>query len=121
MASGTIKAVASKADIDALNSKMAKHTGSFTSENITVQGEMFVVKFGNVVICQLAFKPTTDIAAWTTFCTIPSGYRPAKTVFAADIYGIGFYQINTDGTVMQSVTMPNASQRRSNVSAWYVD
>ena len=100
-----------------------KTTETLSSSYATFQNDAFLQKIGNLVILQLVFKPTQDITRWTTFMTIPEGFRPNKTIFGADIQSTSagdHFEIYTSGDVQASFNMPNDTQRRTSTLCWFL-
>jgi len=99
--------------------------GTVSATGITFQtNDTYLIKIGHLVIMQLAFKPDTNISAWTTFFTIPEGFKPVKTLYAPDLYNYNadrHYEIyRTSGDVQASFAMDANAQRRTSSIVWYV-
>ena len=109
--------------INTLSDQTVPVSGTLTSQNVTLSNETTLYKVGHIVIFQLVYKPTTDIPAWTTFVTIPEGFRPSKAAYGIDIQSStagAHYEIYTDGSVVTSFLQPNNTQRRSCVFVWVI-
>ena len=109
----------------ALNSKTEILYGTVSATGITFQNnDTYLIKIGHLVIMQLAFKPDADVSAWTTFFTIPEGFKPVKTVYASDLYNFNadmHYEIyKTSGEIQASFKMDAGAQRRTSSIVWYV-
>ena len=96
MASGTIKAVASKADIDALNGKIE------LVKNTSVSG-ITLWKQGNIVVINIAKNSVTTNSNWETIATVPVGFRPPMEIagFYDEVSGKRFV-IDSSGNIMCS-------------------
>lgn len=123
LSSSNVTAV-SGGGLNALNSKTEIVYGTVSASGITFQVDTYLIKIGHLVVMQLAFKPNADVSAWTTFLTLPEGFKPLKTIFAADLYNYNadrHYEIyNTSGDVQASFKMDANAQRRTSSIVWYV-
>ena len=111
--------------INALSEQTKIVYGTVSATGITFQtNDTYLIKIGHLVIMQLAFKPNSNISAWTTFFTIPEGFRPNKTLYAPDLYNYNadrHYEIyKTSGDVQASFAMDANAQRRTSSIVWYV-
>jgi hypothetical protein len=112
-------------ELSALNGKTEILYCTVSATGITFQpNDTYLIKIGHLVIMQLAFKPDTNVSAWTTFFTIPEGFKPIKTVFAQDLYSVTtdrHYEIaRTSGEMQASFQMDAHTQRRTSSIVWYV-
>lgn len=101
MASGTIKAVASKADVDALNSKLIPvdftltFSNAITDLSIHAQNCWYNPATKEVhIMFDILSRNGLIPSANTPIATLPSAYKSGTT-------GLGFALVSTDGTNWQ--------------------
>lgn len=80
-----------------------------------------IIKVGKVVQCNMMAAIGENVSAWTTFATIPEGFRPAFYVQAVNnktMYtGFNIIQISPQGTV-QSATALASGERLRFTAVW---
>lgn len=75
-----------------------------------------LIKAGKVVQCNMMASLGEDVSAWTTFATIPEGFRPASYVQAVNnktMYtGFNIIQISPQGAVQSSTPLASGDKIR---------
>lgn len=94
-------------------------TPSFNTQAITdsASDPSFIQKSGNTVTVFLNFSASATVTAWSTLIgTLPSGYRPPKTIFPLGKIGnnIATLRVGSDGGILSSVGM--SSGNSANIS-----
>lgn len=92
---------------------------SFNTQAITdsASDPSFIQKSGNTVTVFLNFSASATVTAWSTLIgTLPSGYRPPKTIFPLGKIGnnIATLRVGSDGGILSSVGM--SSGNSANIS-----
>lgn len=118
MASGTIKAVASKADIDALNGKIENKTAYMKSGSL---GYGVLVRSGNVVfftVYNMSWNGTANTSVISNDSSavqlaIPNGYKPLFNVEIKEALNNKRISVIPDGSVFCNETFSGLNLRFS--------
>lgn len=123
--------VYTKAEVDiALSGKqdnLTVQTGTISSETGTTIARQTLLKFGHVVFLSCDLK-VANVVRWSTFATLPSGFRPTGNIYTVAINtgssaGVqtAHVQINSDGNLAFANSLPDANVQYSISMTWIVN
>jgi hypothetical protein len=102
-------------------------TGTISSETGTTISRQILLKFGNVVFLTCDLK-VANVVRWSTFATLPSGYRPTGNIYTVAINTgstsgaqNAHVQISPGGNMAFGNSLPDANVQYSISMSWIVN
>lgn len=96
------------------------HKENTTASSSYTLSKNALVRFGKVVSVFLQLNATSNIAAYSTIATIPSGYRPTEQ-YMFSLMGYDFDVTNSGNLrIWTPVTASQSSPKQINISATYI-
>lgn len=102
-------------------------TGTISSETGTTIARQTLLKFGNVVFLTCDLK-VANVVRWSTFATLPSGFRPTGNIYTVAINTgssagaqNAHVQIGSGGNMAFGNSLPDANVQYSISMAWIVN